>query len=108
MSDVRYYDYTPDTLRRYASRSDFYIVAEAFIYDGDVSDANAAEKVAITVVVTGRELAIGTVSCEEAISRANAVRGEAIATHRAHLPSGRLAVVYGVYGQVIETKEETI
>jgi hypothetical protein len=106
--DVRYYDYTPDTLRRYASRRDFYIAAEAFIYDRDVTDANATEKVAITVIVTGRELDIGTVSREEAIRRANAVREQAIAAHRAPLPSGRRAVVYGVYGQVIETKEEAV
>jgi len=48
------------------------------------------------------------VSYEEAIQRAKTVREQAIATHRARLPSGRRAVVYGVYGQVIETKEEAV
>lgn len=103
VGDVVYYDYTPDTLRRDSTRIDSYVVAEAFIHD-----ASSTEKVAITVIVTGQDLEIDKVPREEAIRLAEAIREQAIATHRARMPTGHRAVVYDLRGHEIETKEEAL
>ncbi len=96
---VHYYDYTPETFRK-VDYKDAYVVAEAFIYD-----KNDTERVAITVLASGQELKIEGVSRDDAIRRGEAVRAQAVATHRAQLPKHHRAVVYGLKGQVIETKE---
>src|SRR5262249_57122463 len=77
---VHYYDYTSDTLRR-EPRSDEFVVAEAFIYDGNKTEV----KTAITVLVSGLEM--DRMPRDEAIRRGEIVRDQAVAKYRSQVPT---------------------
>jgi hypothetical protein len=91
-----YYDYKPDTVRREPNR-DAYVVAEAFIYD-----ANSVQRVAIRVMVSGQELHLQGMTLADAIHRGEAIRDQAVAKQRTHLPTGHRAVLYDLHGREIE------
>src|SRR5262249_54310166 len=90
---VHYYDYTSDTLRR-EPRSDEFVVAEAFIYDGNKTEV----KTAITVLVSGLEM--DWMPRDEAIRRGEIVRDQAVAKYRAQVPTQHPAMLrYDLRGQ---------
>ena len=97
---LHYYDYNLDTVLREPTR-DAYVLAEAFIYD-----ANSIERVAIRVMVAGRDVHIGGVKLTDAIRRGRTVRDEAVTKHRGQLPAaGHRAVLYDLHGHEVEQHE---
>src|SRR5262249_6263546 len=97
-----YCDYKTDTVRPDTARNEGYVVPRGLIYD----HTRTTEKVAVTVLVTSEELEIDKLPRDEAIRIGEAIRNQAIASHRAKLPAGHRTVVFNLRGREIEMKEE--